>query len=241
MAEATAASASFDQIGDEAGFPVVYHNGTPCCRLLPAFWDPPARDRGLRILCFDRPGYGNAPAQPGRTVADEVLRTANMLDDLGIERFATWGASAGCPYALGCGALLPDRVVAIGHVAGNAPIDHSANPDNYKDEMEALAHRGRDGLLATYEADVAPMRSWDLETLVTEWGGMFSPQDMRSLRDGEMGEYMLANIHSAARSHFSTGWPRRRPEPSARRFALRALQVRLPSSVRCRTGRLRPS
>jgi pimeloyl-ACP methyl ester carboxylesterase len=206
MADADARSVSFDQVGDEDGFPVIYHNGTPCSRLLPTFWDAPARDRGLRILCFDRPGYGRAPAQPGRTVADEVRRTAAMLDDLGVERFATWGASGGGPYALGCGALLPDRVVALGVVAGNAPFDQAADPDGYKDEREALADGGgRDRLLATYEADAAPMRRWDVDTLLAEWGESFSPQDKQSVGDGETGAYLLACIQEAIRESVA-GW-----------------------------------
>lgn len=87
---------SFDEVGDPAGFPVVFHHGAPCSRLLPDGWDPLAKTRGLRIVCFDRPGYGDWPAQPGRTVLDVVAATSRAADELGIERFASWGRLQWC-------------------------------------------------------------------------------------------------------------------------------------------------
>ena len=125
-----------------------------------------------------------------------------MLDDVGTERFAAWGASGGGPYALGCGALLPARVVAVGVVAAPAPFDEAADPDAFKEEREALAAGlGRAGLLAKWEAEVAPMRGWDVKTLLSEWGESFSPQNNRSVGDGETGEYMLMVPLSASRAY----------------------------------------
>src|SRR4051794_18960653 len=119
------AAISFDEVGDPAGFPVVFHNGTPCSRLLPDWWDSLAKARGLRIVCFDRPGYGNWPAQPGRTVLDVVAATARAADMLGIDRFVSWGASGGVPFAIGCAAVLGERVPAVVGVGGGAPNDGS--------------------------------------------------------------------------------------------------------------------
>lgn len=45
------------------------------------------------------------------------------LEALGIERFAVMGHSGGGPHALACGALLPDRVLAVVSVAGLALFD----------------------------------------------------------------------------------------------------------------------
>jgi pimeloyl-ACP methyl ester carboxylesterase len=197
----------FEAIGDPDGFPVVFHNGTPCGRLMPEWWDAAARARHLRIVCFDRPGYGNRPDEPGRTVAGEVMATARALDDLGVGRFATWGASGGVPYAFGCGALLPDRVVAVAAVAGNAPLGESATEDDYSAELEAVRQTpfDREPLLRTYEADAAPMRRWDVPTLVAEWDGAFSPPDKRALSDGTTGEYLLTVIQEAIRPGVA-GW-----------------------------------
>ena len=59
-----------EEAGDPAGRPVLVHNGTPNSRHL---YGPDGRDaaeRGLRLIGYDRPGYGGSSPQPGRTVAD---------------------------------------------------------------------------------------------------------------------------------------------------------------------------
>lgn len=194
-------------VGDPDGFPVVFHNGTPCSRLLPPWWGRSARERNLRVLCFDRPGYGNAKAEPGRTVASEVQATAKTLDALGVGEFATWGASGGGVYALGCGALLGDRVVAVACVAGNPPLGEVMEGDDYADELRAIQEQpvNREPLLRAYEGDSNPMRGWDLPTLLTEWDEALSPPDKAALRDGETGEYLLAAVQEAIRPGFE-GW-----------------------------------
>jgi pimeloyl-ACP methyl ester carboxylesterase len=56
---------------------------------------------------------------PGQVAAADV---AAVADALGIERFAVFGHSSGGSHALACGALLPDRVVAVVSAAGLAPF-----------------------------------------------------------------------------------------------------------------------
>jgi pimeloyl-ACP methyl ester carboxylesterase len=67
---------------------------------------------GLRLLSYDRPGFGGSTPQPGRTVADTAADVAAIADQLHLDGFAVWGESGGGPFALACAALLPDRVVA---------------------------------------------------------------------------------------------------------------------------------
>ena len=115
------------EVGDSNGFAVVFHNGMPCCRLIPEWWDAPARERGLRVIGIDRPGYGNAPAEPNRSLRSVAEGTAAVMDDLGVERFAVIGVSGGGPYALACGAFLPDRVVAVVSGAGRSGFDEAVD------------------------------------------------------------------------------------------------------------------
>ena len=107
--------------GDPTGFPVVVHHGTPSSgRPHPLHVDD-ARSRGIRLIGYDRPGYGGSSAAPGRSVADAAADVAALLDALEIERFATWGHSGGGPHALACAALLPDRCVAAAALASPGP------------------------------------------------------------------------------------------------------------------------
>ncbi len=109
--------------GDPAGPAVVVHHGTPMSRLLYGPNVADAEARGLRLIGYDRPGYGDSTPQPGRTVADAATDVATIADALGIDRFATWGISGGGPHALACAALLPERVVAAASLAGAAPYE----------------------------------------------------------------------------------------------------------------------
>jgi pimeloyl-ACP methyl ester carboxylesterase len=107
--------------GDSSGHTVVVHHGTPSSgRLYPAQVDD-ARARGIRLIGYDRPGYGGSSAQPGRSVADAAADVAELLNALDVERFASWGHSGGGPHSLACAALLPRRCVAAAALACPGP------------------------------------------------------------------------------------------------------------------------
>jgi pimeloyl-ACP methyl ester carboxylesterase len=105
------------ELGDDQGLPVLFHHGTPGSGTLYDRWRTP----GVRLIGYDRAGYGGSTRRPGRAVADVVADVEAVADALGLERFATWGLSGGGPHALACAALLGDRVVAAASVAGVGP------------------------------------------------------------------------------------------------------------------------
>jgi pimeloyl-ACP methyl ester carboxylesterase len=111
------------EAGDPAGKAVLAHHGTPMTGALFEPWALDASDRGIRLLGYDRPGYGGSTPDPGRTVASAAADAAAIADALGIDRFATWGSSGGGPHALACAALLPERVVGAASLGGLAPFD----------------------------------------------------------------------------------------------------------------------
>jgi pimeloyl-ACP methyl ester carboxylesterase len=82
-----------------------------------------AAERGLRLIGYDRPGFGRSSPQPGRAIADCAADVRAICTELGIDRLATWGYSGGGPHALACAALLPDLVTAAASLASLAPID----------------------------------------------------------------------------------------------------------------------
>ena len=53
--------------GDPDGFPVVFHHGTPCCGRLHPHDIEDARTKGIRLIGFDRAGYGGSDALFGRS------------------------------------------------------------------------------------------------------------------------------------------------------------------------------
>jgi pimeloyl-ACP methyl ester carboxylesterase len=109
--------------GDPDGRVVVLNHGTPASRLGHEFTDAPARARGLRVVCPDRPGIGRSDPRPLRTLAGWADDVIALADVLGVDRFAVLGYSGGGPYALAAAAGAPDRVTAVGLMAGAGPLD----------------------------------------------------------------------------------------------------------------------
>jgi len=105
---------------------VIVHGGSPSSRWKrPGLVDAMERS-GLRLLVYDRPGYGGSTRRPGRTVADAVDDVRALADAHGWRRFAVFGGSGGGPHALACAALLGERVVRCAVLSGIRPADPGA-------------------------------------------------------------------------------------------------------------------
>lgn len=133
--------------GPADGVPVVSLNPTPHIR-----WERPdvvdAYHRaGVRVLSYDRPGYGGSPRHIGRTVADAAADVAALADAQGWDRFAVTGFSGGGAHALACAGLLPDRVTRCAVTASTAPfaapgLDFYAGLSDDNADAFRLATRG---------------------------------------------------------------------------------------------------
>lgn len=111
------------QWGAPDGTPVFTLHGTPGSR----YGRHPDEDAlvraGLRVVTYDRPGYGVSDRAPGRRVVDCAADVAAIADALGIDRFAVTGGSGGGPHSLAVAARLGDRITAAECVVGVAPFE----------------------------------------------------------------------------------------------------------------------
>ncbi len=103
------------------GRPVLVHNGSPNSRLLFDHSVELAERQGIRLISYDRPGYGGSSRHAGRTVADCAADVRAIATALSIDRLAVWGISGGGPHAIACAALLPELVPAVAVLASLAP------------------------------------------------------------------------------------------------------------------------
>lgn len=183
--------------GDPAGLPVLVHNGTPASSLL---YEPHLRDaeeRGVRLVSYDRPGYGGSTRNEGRTVADCAADVAAVCDALGIDRFAVWGISGGGPHALATAALLPERVTAIAALASVAPFKadgldffEGMGEQNVEDFKAVL--RSDDEHRETLERQRNELGAISPEQLVEAWATVLGPVDLEVL-DGRIAAFILEN------------------------------------------------
>jgi pimeloyl-ACP methyl ester carboxylesterase len=120
------------EAGDPSGKPVVYLHGTPASGALYGPWVADAGRQGIRLISYDRPGYGGSTPWAGRRVADAVADVSAIADQLDLPRFAVWGLSGGGPHALACAALLPPRCVGAAVLASPAPPEYGPASRNTK-------------------------------------------------------------------------------------------------------------
>lgn len=99
----------------------MYFHGTPGSRLDLCFGEQLAAERGVRLVSFDRPGYGGSTAAPFG-VASIGADAHAIADGLGVDRFATLGWSGGGPGALAAAAVPGGRVTRVGIASGVAPF-----------------------------------------------------------------------------------------------------------------------
>lgn len=112
---------AFAEWGDPAGEPVFALHGTPGSRLGRPPLEDLLRESRLRVITYDRPGYGQSERHPGRRVVDCVGDVAAVADELGLDTFFVTGGSGGGPHSLAVAARLAARVRRAACVVGVAP------------------------------------------------------------------------------------------------------------------------
>jgi pimeloyl-ACP methyl ester carboxylesterase len=200
---------AIEEAGDPDGHPVLVHEGTPNSRHLypPAATDAAAR--GLRLISYDRPGYGGSSPQPGRTVADCAADVRVICADLGIDRLAMWGISGGGPHVLACAALLPDLVTAAASLASPAPMDAEgldwfAGMGELNAEDIGLFLRDREAARAKLESDREEILTGSAAEVVSGLRTLLSPTDAAVLKDALVD--FLVYCHHEGLAPGGQGW-----------------------------------
>jgi len=112
--------------GAPAGMPIFLLHGTPGSRRGPRPRTGVLYRLGVRLISYDRPGYGGSGRHAGRTVADAAWDVRAIADALRIDTFGVVGRSGGGPHALACAALLGERVHSAAILVSLAPSDAEA-------------------------------------------------------------------------------------------------------------------
>jgi len=184
--------------GDPEGNLVVFHHGSPGAAVPFQTFDRAAAQRGIRLLTYSRPGFGDSSRHEGRTVADCATDVAAIADHLGVERFHTVGWSGGGPHAIACAALLPDRVVAAATIAGVAPydaegLDWTAGMGEDNQIEYPTAARDPEALLEFMRPKVDAKETIEAHEIVDSLRSLISDVDEASL-EGELGEYLATTF-----------------------------------------------
>jgi pimeloyl-ACP methyl ester carboxylesterase len=188
------------RISGPEGMALVFHHGTPGAATPIGAIDRAAHARGLRVIAVSRPGYGTSTPKPGRSVADVVADTAEVLAALGIEECLVAGWSGGGPHALACAARL-EGVRAALVIAGVAPyqadgLDFLAGmgEDNVAEFSAAI--QGDDALHAFLAQLYPELKDVTPEGIIESLRSLLPDIDRAALTD-DFGEDMAASFREA--------------------------------------------
>jgi pimeloyl-ACP methyl ester carboxylesterase len=200
------------QAGAADGVPLVYFHGTPGCRLEPVFADGLCADLGVRLVCFDRPGYGESTPAPF-SLSSVARTTGAIADRLGIESFATTGQSGGGPFSLACGAVLGDRVSRVGVTSGAGPFQEIPGLLETLDDNDQQAIRllpDEEAAAAQFAVGFEPFRQMSQGSdaqIVAGFKAMSSRRDGELLDRPELGGALATTVRGAlAHGTSGGGW-----------------------------------
>lgn len=193
------------ELGEPDGFPIVFHHGTPGSGTIYAPWATP----GVRVIAYDRAGYGGSTRRAGRVVADVVADITALADALGLEQFATWGLSGGGPHSLACAALCDERLIAAASLAGVGPwnaegLDWLAGMGEGNLKEFDLVLAGEEALRPAIERDRDELLAATPEQLRDAMAPHLSPTDSAALTAG-LAEYFHSNMAHALAAD-ADGW-----------------------------------
>jgi pimeloyl-ACP methyl ester carboxylesterase len=183
------------EAGDPSGFPVVVHHGTPASGLPYPAHDALAREQGIRLIGYDRPGYGGSVRKAGRSVASCAQDVAALADALGLSRYGSWGISGGGPHVLACAALCDERLVAVASLAAVAPYEaegldwlEGMGEENHVEFGKTL--EGEEPLRSYLEGERADLLKAQPDDLVRLMETLLGDEDRASLT-GVFAEYLI--------------------------------------------------
>lgn len=197
----------------EVGGPVVmYFHGTPGSRLDLRFGEQLAAARGVRLVCFDRPGYGGSTPAPfglAAVAADAVA----IADALGVDRFATLGMSGGGPGALATAAVAATRVTRVGVASGVGPfqlVPGALDALDENDRKAVLMLPGEpDAAAAAFAAGFGPLvelfQAAETSQIWSVFAAGLSPHDLELMRDEQYVTAFVDSMREALRPGTSGG------------------------------------
>jgi pimeloyl-ACP methyl ester carboxylesterase len=180
----------------------------------------------VRVIVFDRPGYGASSRLPGRGVSVVADDAAELLDHLGLDVVHSSGGSGGGPHVLAFASRHSERVQAATVVVGAAPLEEA--------DLDGLIEINRDAWYAARQGWdamhllVAPRRN---ELLADPLAGFRAhmkvapASDKAVMEDADWQRVFVEDVTEALR-------------PSAEGWADEAMALTLPwdfdpSDVRC--------
>jgi pimeloyl-ACP methyl ester carboxylesterase len=191
---------AWKEYGPADGRPILQFQGTPGSRYSRHAHEDLYDGLGVRVLVFDRPGYGASERLPGRGIAVVADDAAELLDHLGLEKVHAAGGSGGGPHVLALAARHPNRVRAVTVVVGGTPLEEE-DVEGLIEINRAGWYAARAGWQAMHDL-LAPMRD---SVLADPLGGFKTlmesapPSDKAVMEDPDWQRVLVESVTEAFR------------------------------------------
>jgi pimeloyl-ACP methyl ester carboxylesterase len=212
--------------GPRDGFPVFLLHGTPGSRLGPRPGTNELHLSGIRLIAYDRPGYGGSDRLEGRQVDHAAKDVEAIARHLGLAEFSVVGRSGGAPHALACAARMPGTVRSVAILACLAPPDTQELPwsdGTWFDGMTqsnidafSMARRHPDWLREVLLERRSNIND-DPEQIIVDLGAELSLSDRRIVMETNVRNMLIDNFSAAFDPTHDRGRKQSRPGPQSDR------------------------
>ncbi|MBR7833241.1 alpha/beta fold hydrolase [Actinospica durhamensis] len=205
-----------DVVGDPDphALTVFLMHGMPGSRLGPRPRDFVLYRLGIRLVSYDRPGYGQSSRSRHRSVFDAGADVVAIANELGIEEYAVVGRSAGGPHALAVAAYAPERVTGAAVLVGSAPSDAQglewfegmvdSNQEAYSAADRQVADESELVLTAVLQARANEVAE-NPASMITQLRGDLAPSDRRVVESPAL-RTLLTDTYAEAVRDGGQGW-----------------------------------
>jgi pimeloyl-ACP methyl ester carboxylesterase len=197
---------AIDCLGDPKGFPVFLLHGTPGSHSGPVPRASLLYQLGVRLISYDRPGYGDSDRHKGRNVAAAAWDVLDIADRLGLDTFGVVGRSGGGPHALACAALIGEmRLRSVAVLVGLAP-SNATGIDWFEGMADSNVHEYELAALDEDEAVVADLTrradeiSQDPESLLNALEKEMADDDRRIASDVGIRRHLVETYREAIKN-----------------------------------------
>ena len=197
---------AWKEYGPADGRPVLHFQGTPGSRYSRHAHEDVYERLGVRLLVFDRPGYGASDRLPGRAISVVADDASQLLDRLGLDVVHASGGSGGGPHVLAFAANHPERVRAATVVVGGTQLEEEDVAGLIQINRDAW-YAAREGWQAMHDL-LAPMREEVLKDPLAGFKALMDaapPSDKAVMEDPDWQRVLVESVSEAFRPG-AEGW-----------------------------------
>ena len=196
----------YGDYGPRNGKPVVLCHHLLGSRKEKPFDEDLLQELGVRLIVPERPGVGFSSGAEDRSLSNWAEDVRQLADHLDLKHFYMAGLSSGGPHAAACASVLEDRVIKLGLIASQMPIDElpAGTTIGYMQRfMTTMARHWPAPLQKILESRYSKLLE-NPDSAISQFKDEGNIADRALLQDFQINQFRLQNLRDA--SHLPTSF-----------------------------------